>query len=182
MVVNGSVPDMSRLAPASIDLPTLAALAGNAVSEHLLAELRAAGHAGVRASHGYIFQLLIDGPKAVGELAPLLGVTQQAASKAVLELEALGYIERRADGDNRVKRIALSARGRAVIRDSRQFRAKLEARIVDVVGARAVASARSALLALLEETSGLDSVARRRVRPPADEIRAEQRRSHRLRR
>ena len=46
----------------------------------------------------------------MGELAEALGVTQQAASKSVLELEKLGYVERQPDlVDSRVRRIATHA-------------------------------------------------------------------------
>lgn len=159
---------MKRLDPASVDLPTLASLAGGAASEHLLEALRGAGHPDVRASHGYVFQLLIDGPKAIGELSSLLGVTQQAASKVALELESLGYVARQAaTNDSRVKRVALTPKGKAVIEEARAARTQLEARVRAKVGARAAADARLVLLTLLELTGQFEAVAARRVKPPA---------------
>ena len=50
----------------------------------------------VRYSHGFLIQQLVEGPRPVGEIAENLGVTSQAVSKAVRELEALGYVERAA--------------------------------------------------------------------------------------
>ncbi|HKE79485.1 MAG TPA: hypothetical protein VKB54_09265, partial [Solirubrobacteraceae bacterium] len=47
-------------------------------------------HPDVRYSHGFLFQQLVEGPRAVGEVAENLGVTSQAVSKMVRELEALG--------------------------------------------------------------------------------------------
>lgn len=153
--------------PASLDLPTLTALAGLAANEHLLAEVRAAGHPDVRIAHGYVFQHLVEGAPTVGELAARLGVTQQAASKAVAELEGLGYVERRTDpADARIRRLALTERGAAAVAEARTARAALEAAIAEDVGEDAVATARAVLVAVLRRTGGLEGVAARRVRPP----------------
>jgi DNA-binding MarR family transcriptional regulator len=161
-----SVPSID---PESIDLATLAWLAGVSANEHLLQRTRAGGHSQIRNSHGYVFQHLIGGPRAIGELASLLGVTQQAASKVVAELTELGYVERRSDAiDSRVRRVALTARGRAVIERSRAARSKLEAELVAELGTRAVATARRTLLALLARIGGLEAVAKRRAEPPSD--------------
>lgn len=159
---------MATLDPASIDLATLATLAGGAATDHLLAKLHDAGHASIRTSHGYVFQHLIEGTPTVGELADALGVTQQAASKSVLELESLGYVERKPDpDDSRIRRVVLTARGRGVIERGRTARAKLESEIAKEVGPQAMKAARRALLALLEHTGGLDAVATRKVKLPS---------------
>lgn len=159
---------MERLDLRSIDLPTLSLLAGVAANETLLERIRAAGHHALRNAHGYLFQHLLIGPKSVGELAALLGVTQQAVSKTALELEQLGYVERHIDtSDARVRRVALTAAGRAVVAQARAERAKLEAELVEAVGSRAVAAARRALIAMLEITGGTDAVVQRRVKPPS---------------
>ena len=167
-VVNVNVDRMASLDPASIDLPTLTALAGASANEYLLARVRGAGHESIRMSHGYVFQHLIGGSPTVSELAEALGVTQQAASKSVLELEKLGYVERRPDpADSRVRFIALTAKGRAVIARGRAARAKLEADLAAEIGLRAMAQARRAMLALLERTGGIAAIANRRVKPPS---------------
>lgn len=155
------------LDPEDIDLPTLAALAGAATTEYLLARVRKAGHPAVRASHGWVFQHLVEGTPTVTELAQRLGVTQQAASKWVAELEAQGYVERRADeDDSRIRRIALTPKGRSVIERGRDARAKLEAELRVAIGPRALATARKAMIALLSQTGGLADVERRRAKPP----------------
>jgi DNA-binding MarR family transcriptional regulator len=153
----------------SLDLPTLAWLAGSAANEYLLARIRAGGHPDVRISHGYVFQYLLSGPRSIGELAELLAVTQQAASKSVLELESLGYVVRSADlRDSRVRRVELSALGRKVIERGRAARASLEGKLEAEVGVRTMNAARRALVALLEETGGVEAVRARRVRPPRE--------------
>ena len=148
-----------------LDLATLAALAGDAASSHLLEEVRR--HGQVRVSHGYVVQLLVGGTPTIGELAQQLGVTQQAASKSVVELERLGYVERVVDaGDSRVRRVRLTSQGRRVVADARRARARLEARLERTVGAARLEVARDVLIALLEEVGATDAVANRRVRPP----------------
>lgn len=160
---------MSDVDLEALDLPTLAWLAGSAANEFLLARIRASGHPNVRISHGYVFQYLLKGPRSIGELAELLGVTQQAASKSVLELEALGYVARRADAqDSRVRRVELSAQGRKAVERGRAARASLEAELNAQLGQRTMAKARRALIALLQQAGGTEAVRGRRVRPPRE--------------
>ncbi|NUT91422.1 MAG: MarR family transcriptional regulator [Saccharothrix sp.] len=160
---------MDPLDPAGIDLATLAWLAGGAANAAILAELREAGHAGVRTSHGYVVQHLLTGSPTVSELADLLGVTQQAASKHVLELERLGYVERVPDpADSRVRRARLTERGHEMVDDARRIRRRLDARLKALVGEDAADATRRALTVLLDLTGGTASVVARRVVPPQD--------------
>jgi DNA-binding MarR family transcriptional regulator len=152
------------LDPAQLDLPTLAALAGEAANRHLLSRLHAAGFDGIRVSHGYVIQRLVDDEPTVGELAEQLGITQQAVSKSVAELETLGYVRRRVDAaDSRVRRVALSERGRAMLARGRADRRALEKSV-----AGDLAAAKEVLVALLEVTGALPDVRTRRARPPAE--------------
>lgn len=161
-------PASPSLDPHAIDVATLAWLAGAAANEALLRAVRGAHHKRVRNAHGYVFQHLVGGPRTVGELAELLGVTQQAASKVVLELEQLGYVERQPDAaDKRVRRIALTRRGASVVERGRAARAALEDELLERVGPKVLDDARRALVALLDLSGGLDAVARRRVKPPS---------------
>jgi hypothetical protein len=60
---------------------------------------------------------LMPWPRTIGSLAERLGVSQQAASKAVADLERRGCVRREADpADGRARRVALTARGDAVRR------------------------------------------------------------------
>ena len=150
----------------SLDIATLALLAGGSANQQLLAAARASGHPELRNAHGYLIQHILSDAKPVGELAELLGVTQQAVSKTALELEAMGYVAREVDAkDTRVRRIGLTARGRAVVERARTARAKLEAALVEAVGARSVNAARRTLISLLELTGGTDAVTQRKARP-----------------
>src|SRR3954452_3106931 len=110
-----------------LNLPTLVALTAPALSSLVLGKIAAAGHAGVKPSHGYVIQRLVADEPTIGALAEALGMTQQGASKQVNDLEALGYVERLIDeDDHRVRYVRLTAAGRAVLTESRAAQAEIE--------------------------------------------------------
>lgn len=158
-----------RLIPADLDVAILSSLVGTALDERTLDALRAAGHPHVRRMHGFVFQHLIDDQPTVSQLAALLGVTQQAASKSVVELETLGYVRREPDPlDSRRRRVALTDHGRQAIAVSREVRATLSQALREEVGEHAVSTARRVLVALLDELGSTAAVSDRRVPLPAD--------------
>jgi DNA-binding MarR family transcriptional regulator len=147
-----------------LDVVTALFLAGLALNEEALRRLAAAGHPELRISHGFLIQHVVDGPRPVGELADRMGVSQQAASKAVAELVGLGYLERTADsGDARVRRIGLSARGREAVELTRTIRAEVEHELAGHLGTDRIAALRRDAWAVLEWTGGADAVRARRV-------------------
>jgi DNA-binding MarR family transcriptional regulator len=95
-----------------------------------------------------------------------LEVTQQAASKTVSELEGLGYVEKTESEDARVRRVALSAHGRAAVEKGRAVREALQKRFERQHGARAVEEARRLLADVLTSLGGAEAVRARRVRAP----------------
>lgn len=134
---------------------------------YLLQQLRAEGHDEVRTSHGYVFQHLIEGSPTIGALAEALGITQQGASKAVRELEAMGYVERVPDdSDGRIRRIVMTPRGADLVERARTLRRDLEAELERAVGRRNLLAARRVLNTLIERVGAADAIAKRRVRPP----------------
>jgi len=154
----------------ALDLATMSWLAGSAANDYLLAAIRSAGHPHLRISHGYVFQRLIEAPRTIGEIAEGLGVTQQAASKAVGELTSLGYLTVVPDPlDRRIRRVALSTLGQEAVSAARRARRELESRLAAEIGETALMTARSALGALLHLTGGLHAARRRRVKPPSAE-------------
>ncbi|QYN35940.1 MarR family transcriptional regulator [Pseudonocardia sp. DSM 110487] len=149
-----------------LDFAVVAQLAGLALTDRTLERLHERGHTRLRVSHGYLFQHLIDGPITVGELAQRLGVTQQAVSKTAAELSAAGYLQRMPDAtDGRVRRVALTERGRAAVRDTREIRAELVGELAEKLGADRVESARRTLLTAIDIAGGAAAVRNRRVRP-----------------
>src|SRR4051812_49945962 len=87
------------------DLVLWTQLLAESLNASMLDSLRERGHPELRYSHGFLFQQLVEGSRPVGEIAANLGVTSQAVSKSVRELETLGYVSREADpADARVRR------------------------------------------------------------------------------
>lgn len=157
---------MSTVELRDIDIGTGAWLAGSAANEYLLRAIRARGHDHLRISHGYLFQHLIEGEPTVTDLAAALGVTQQAASKLVAELDDLGYVERVVDaGDGRARRVRLTRRGRDAVQAVRDERRALDVAMEEIVGPERLADARDVLATLLDRVGGADAVAQRRVKP-----------------
>jgi DNA-binding MarR family transcriptional regulator len=149
-----------------LDVATLAFLAGSAANDALLQEIRRGGHPGLRISHGYVFQRLVAGEPTIGELAETLGVTQQAASKVAVELEQLGYVERRGDpSDRRVTRLSFTDAGAAAVATARRARSGLQRALADRVEAEDLAAAHRVLTALLIQVDGRNAVQSRSVKP-----------------
>jgi DNA-binding MarR family transcriptional regulator len=151
------MPDVDLM---DIDLATLAYLAGSSANDAIVKRLHELGHKGVRMSHGYVLQHLVEGEPKVGELGELLGVTQQSASKQLLELERLGYVTRVPDRvDGRIRRAQLTPRGRRLVEDSRRLRRELGVHGTDEV--------KRALVGLLVSTGGAEKVLKLQVVPDA---------------
>jgi DNA-binding MarR family transcriptional regulator len=152
----------------ALDLAAAVSLLGAAVDGAVLASLEGTG---LRPGHGYVVQRLLVGPATATEIADELGITQQAVSKAVKELVALGHVTTVVDPeDGRRRPVTLTARGRRAVRTARATRARIDERVRAVLGeeefAATVASLRTALDAL-----GLgDAVRRRAVRPPSGDL------------
>ncbi|HUR74080.1 MAG TPA: MarR family transcriptional regulator [Sporichthya sp.] len=150
-----------------LDVVTATFLAGSALNAEALRRLHARGYDGLRIRHGYVIQHVVEGPIPIGELAGRLGVTQQAASKTVAELEQLGYLERTADpADARVRRAGLTARGRAAVGESRQIRAEIGDELAAALGPRRAATLRAAAADALTWAGGMADVRTRRVVEP----------------
>jgi DNA-binding MarR family transcriptional regulator len=150
-----------------LDLPLASLFAGWAMADELQRRLAAAGMEDLRFADGFVFQHLVEGPRSVSSLAERLEVTQQAASKAVADLERRGYVSRTADPDDaRAKHVALTARGRAAIEAGREQRAAIEAELAERLGARRVAAARRVLNDALGDLGADAPVRGRRILPP----------------
>ncbi len=142
-------------------------LLGEVLNAEILERL-AAEHPHVRYAHGFLIQQLVEAPRPIGEIAENLGVTSQAVSKAVRELEALGYVERWSDpADGRVRRVALTEKGRAVLEAGRAARAAVIRELVEALGAERADAAARTLKAALEARGAMPLVRARRLRPPA---------------
>ena len=150
-----------------LDLSLAALFAGYALNDEVQRRLHSAGFEGLRFSHGFLIQHLVAGERTVGELAELMGITQQAVSKTVGELETLGYLERRARAaDARVRLVTLTRRGREAIETAREERAEVVAELRSELGPRRVDAATALLRDVLRAQGALPDIRRRRVRLP----------------
>lgn len=155
------------LDPHDLDTGTLALFVGLAATSAAQDALATHGFADLRMSHGYVFQHLRDASPTIGELAEKLDMTQQGASKAVAELERLGYAERRPDPhDARIRRVMLTPLGREAVATASRARAALEERLRQRFGTAALDTVRALLADLLDELGGTAAVQRREVKPP----------------
>lgn len=150
-----------------LDLSSAALFVGYWLAEEVTQRLHAAGYAGLRFVHGFLFQQLIDGSPTVTELAEGQGVTTQAVSQQLRELEDLGYVTRSRDpSDARSRRVTLTMRGQEAVEAARRIRRAVVADLSDQVGHRSIEVCTRTLHACLEALGAADDVAARRVRRP----------------
>ncbi|WP_432499017.1 MarR family winged helix-turn-helix transcriptional regulator [Kineococcus gypseus] len=142
-------------------LLTAAAAGATAAVEDALAQ---AGFPLLRERHGYLVQHLVPGPQPVRVLAERLGVTQQGASKMVLELEQLGVVTKNAGRDARVREVSLTERGHAVVAAAREARRRFRDEQRRRTGAEEYERLRSAVEQVARSTGGLQALVDRRLR------------------
>ncbi|MFG1812865.1 MarR family winged helix-turn-helix transcriptional regulator [Kribbella sp. NPDC049174] len=153
--------------PAEADLSLASLFTGWALADKLQRRLVADGFIDTRFADGVVFQHLVTGPVTISTLAERLGVTQQAASKTVADLEKRGYLSREADpADARARRIVLTSRGEGVIAAARQHRAALDAELRQTLGDDRVEQARLLLVEAISLLGAAPALRARAARPP----------------
>lgn len=136
------------------DLGVLLTVALGAFKARLHVHLARAGFADLGPSFGFVFRSLADRPLSLVELAARLGISPQGALKIATEMVGRRYVERRDDPeDRRVRRLALTDRGRQALREARRFHAIVERELTRALGATQVASARAVLTALAADAA-----------------------------
>jgi len=154
--------------PEQLDMGLLSYLVGLNFNRSVKEALAARGHA-VRPGLGFLIQHLIVQPRTATELAQLMGVSQQAASKSVKELLALGYVEHLpSPSDARWRLVQLSEAGWDLIGATRTLRGEVAADMLDGLDEKHIASARKVLLHCLERLGGMEAVRTRRVQDGAE--------------
>lgn len=156
-----------EVALSSLDIGHLALFAGLALQDQALGALHARGFKDLRFAHGFVFQHLVGGDRTLRELAERMEISQQAAHKAVAELETLGYVERIADAtDGRVRRVHLAPRGWAAVEAGRAIREEQERELVCRFGDDRLAEGKRLLMELLGGGLAEAAISARRVRWP----------------
>lgn len=108
-----------------------------AVREHILARLHAAGFDDIDQAHFNVFQYPGPQGRRPSEITAHAGVSKQAMNYLLNQLEQAGYFEREPDPDDaRAKRIVLTRRGEAVRRTIRDAVSELEAEWAALLGQR----------------------------------------------
>lgn len=111
----------------------------------------------LRRSHTSLLpHIALEGTR-ITELAERLGISKQAVSQLVDDLEAIGVLARIADPDDaRARRVVFTERGRAGLLEGLAVLSDLERELARKVGATEMANLRQALLLLLDylEASG----------------------------
>lgn len=164
--VKAAHPDGMKRAPRKRgEIPLLLAMAFRRMTDHVHARLAEEGREPLRPAHGYTFRFLADRDDATAvELAAHLGVTKQAASQIVTELEGWGYVERRPHpSDGRARAIALTPRGRAYIELATELWGEVEDQWTDLIGPRRLRQLREDLAAYVAHAGGATSPSLRPV-------------------
>jgi DNA-binding MarR family transcriptional regulator/dihydrofolate reductase len=133
--------------------PHLGMLAASLVyplQEELFARVAECGHGQLRPCHDVILAYLDDTGVRITELARLAGQPKQYVGRLVDELEALGYVRRRPDPDDRrSKLIVLTKRGHDEQQQADSILAAIEARHATRIGADRYADFRRLLCDLV---------------------------------
>jgi DNA-binding MarR family transcriptional regulator len=146
--------------PDEPDLAILLVAANRVLIDRLMAAMARAGLT-MRPAWGYVIRALHDEPLPLARLAEALDVTKQAAQQTVDEMAAAGLVVRRADPDDRRRKLlALTAAGRRVRATALAVSADLEAEM----GPQRARAMRGALLGMIERHGDLEHVAARRSR------------------
>jgi DNA-binding MarR family transcriptional regulator len=152
---------MSTAASPRDDFGILLNVAFGAFKDRLHAHLAGVGFDDLGPSYGYVFRSLDGAPLSLAQLATRLAISPQGAHKIVAEMVERGYVERQDDEeDGRVRRLVLTARGRAALRAARRFHAHVERELVRELGSSRVSAARAVLGALVPDVEGAGSAPR----------------------
>jgi DNA-binding MarR family transcriptional regulator len=157
-----------EITPQTLELSYVSLFAGWVLGAELHRRMVDDGMGDLRFTDGAVFQHVLAGPLSITELAGRMGVTQQAASKAVAQLERRGLLERQSSPtDARARMLHLTDAGRATIEAGRRYRAVLEDELAAEFGAERVTDARALLAEIITRFGAEDAVRTRRIRPPA---------------
>jgi len=125
----------------------LTRVVADAIAERITARVAEAGFDDIREPQAAVVMAVVAGDLTVTQIAARLGVSPQAVSKTVTELERAGYVGRGHDPDDkRVRSLQLTARGNEVVAASRRARKAVTAEQSRWLGTRDTAE----LLRLLQ--------------------------------
>lgn len=119
------------------------------------------GHADVTLSDTNLLANLDTEGTTVTALARRAGITRQAASQQVRELERAGYVERRpSESDGRAVVIVQTARGQALLNDALEVVEAVESEYAELLTPERLATLKEALAILLERIDPMGRLGR----------------------
>jgi len=120
------------------------------IIDGLHAQLAAEGVPDARPAYGFVLVTARASPITVTDVAALLGITKQAASKLVDGMVEAGYLVRRtASADARSRPVGITPDGCAFLERAERIYADLEAQWAAVIGRDSVERLRTDLTAVL---------------------------------
>ena len=141
--------------PSPVDGPPLArlfAIGYRQLIDGLHDQLQIRGWTDVRPAFGFVLLAARDQPTSVTELAGLMGMTKQAASKLVDAMVSGGYVRRGTDShDGRQRPVTLTNRGEALLSAVEQVYAELEDDWAKLIGPSHVDRMRRDLMHVLSD-------------------------------
>ncbi|MEU3628051.1 MarR family transcriptional regulator [Amycolatopsis coloradensis] len=153
--------------PSTLDLSLVTLFAGWAMADEIQRRLTADGLGEPRFNDGLVFQHVLAGPLSISALAERMGVTQQAASKAVADLERRGLLRREPDpADARTRLLHLTETAERAVEGARKHRAALEKELTAEFGEERIADAKTLLAGVLGRYGEVEAIRGRRVLPP----------------
>jgi DNA-binding MarR family transcriptional regulator len=135
-------------------LARLFAIAYRVLIDGLHDRLRAQGWADVRPAFGFVLLAARDQSTSVTEVAALMGITKQAASKLASAMVSGGYLQPGADPrDRRQRPLVLTSRGEELLAAVERIYGELEDSWTAAIGASRVRSMRGDLVRVLSDPS-----------------------------
>jgi DNA-binding MarR family transcriptional regulator len=121
----------------------------DALVANLHHNLKEEGYGDITPSHGLVFQYMADEGSRITTLASQAGMTKQSMSALVYQLEASGYLKRKADSsDARAVLFVLTTKGEALKKKAQQINYQFEKKWLDVLGTKRYKEFRDMLEAL----------------------------------
>jgi DNA-binding MarR family transcriptional regulator len=126
--------------------------ASRIVNRHVVEELQARGHSGLRSTHTTLLSNIDLAGSSVTEAAELAGITKQAMGRLAAELEEAGFVRVKSDAqDGRVKVLQLTDEGHRLMMDSLDAMADLERRYARAMGKARLIDLQRGLRSFIEE-------------------------------
>jgi DNA-binding MarR family transcriptional regulator len=150
-------PEPAGVAPAGDGTPLarLFAIAYRSLIDDLHERLAARGWRNVRPNYGFVLLAARGSGIQASEIAALMGISKQAASKLVEAMEQAGYLRRDPHADDlRAKLVTLTGLGDDLLAEVEQIYAELEDEWAAILDRDRVDALRSDLTTVLRATHG----------------------------